>query len=121
MITVFGSAVRIDRSRMAALIATFAFGMMLSAAATAEEIPPVSAVQSDAVKAFGTAGKLSDARLEAVSGLGADPSAGSAMAGSGELSVILFDELGRPKQKEASADNGANSTVMRSINGRVGR
>ena len=105
-------------------ITTVLFGASLAAASGAaadDAHPRVAAAELGGADAFPGHGKLNDAELKAVSGLGADP-AGDAKAPEGsDVSVILFDELGRPKRPDLPPGNGSSSTVIRSVNVQVGR
>jgi len=95
-------------------------GLFVAPAAAAEEIREHRANDTGA-DAFAVGGPLDDANLRAVRGFGTDPAAGAGMAGSSELSVILFDELGRPKPSKPAPQNTGNSTLTRGINVQVGR
>jgi hypothetical protein len=83
--------------------------------------PRVAAAETGRADAFPVRGKLNDAELKAVSGLGADAAGDAEPMGPSEVSVILFDELGRPKRDGLSPGSGANSTVVRGVNVQVGR
>jgi hypothetical protein len=81
---------------------------------------PGGKIQAIAV-AFDQGESLDDAALKAISGLGPDLAAGSADADGLKLSVILFDEVGRPKGGKALPRHTGNSVVSRGINVRVGQ
>jgi hypothetical protein len=109
-------AVRAARAWFGALL----LGIFVVSVAAAEEIRAHKANEGGP-DAFAAGGRLDDANLRAVRGFGTDPAAGAGMAGASELSVILFDELGRPKPSKPAPQNTGNSTLTRGINVQVGR
>lgn len=94
--------------------------------AAADEIRPrVAAADAGgmagngAAAAFAARGELNDAELRAVAGLGAKTAVEADAPAPGDVSVILFDELGRPKRNGVSPGSGVNSTVARGVNVQV--
>lgn len=99
-----------------------AFALLASPSVLAEEVNSGPSGQSSAIAdSFGQGERLDEAALKSISGLGTDPVAGSVEADGLKLSVILFDEVGRPKGGKAAPNNKGNSMVSRGINVRVGR
>jgi hypothetical protein len=104
-------------------ITTILFGATLAGPApvAADDLRPrVVAAEMGAADVF-RRGKLNDAELNAVSGFGADASGEAGAPETGDVSVILFDELGRPKRNGLSPGTGAGSTVVRGVTVQVGR
>jgi hypothetical protein len=93
----------------------------LPAVAGDEGRPQLAAAEGNGTEAFSNRGKLNDAELNAVSGLGADAAGDTEHPEAGDVSVILFDELGRPKRNGLSPGNGGNSSVVRGVHVQVGR
>lgn len=101
-------------------------GTGFAAPAVAGEAPPrVAAAEAagmsdtGAAGAFAPRGPLNDAALGAVSGQGVDATVAADAPKPGDVSVILFDELGRPKRNGLSSGSGVNSSVARGINVQV--
>lgn len=70
---------------------------------------------------FGSGERLDSTQLDAISGFGVDQQSDPNVTSSGDVSVILFDELGKPRQDGISAGTGANSVVTDSVNVGAGR
>ena len=105
-------------------ITTMLFGAGLAGPApvAADDLRPrVVAAEMGAADAFPGRGKLNDAELNAVSGFGVDASGEVGAPETGDVSVILFDELGRPKRDGLSPGTGTSSTVVRGVTVQVGR
>lgn len=91
----------------------------MTANAAAEEIIQLAVAEN--LTSFGSGERLDGSQLDAISGFGVDQQSGPNPTSSGDVSVILFDELGQPRQDGISAGTGANSTVSHSVNVGVGR
>jgi hypothetical protein len=108
--------------RLLAITTVLSGASLAAAPSVADDARPrVAAAELGGTNAFPGHGKLNDAELNAVSGLGADPAGDVEAPEARDVSVILFDELGRPKQTGLPPGNGSNSTVTRGVNVQVGR
>ena len=97
-------------------------GLVSASAVAADELRPrLAAADMGAAGAFSAQGKLSDSELRSVSGLGAAADPKAATPNPGDVSVILFDELGRPKRDGLDPGSGATSSIARGVNVQVGR
>jgi len=102
--------------------AAVVFGLLFAGSAAAgDESMRVAAAAQDGADAFVAGEKLDDTSLRGISGFGADPTSGTGAAAASELSVILFDELGRPKGGKPPVQNTNNSTISSEISGQFGR
>lgn len=103
-------------------IALFGAALAAPLSAGAEDgRPQIAAAEAGGADAFPARGKLNDAELKAVSGLGADAAIEAEALEPSDVSVILFDELGQPKRNGLSPGSGSSSTVVRSVNVQIGR
>lgn len=95
----------------------FGAALLGPSAAEADELRPrLAAADMGAAGAFAARGKLNDAELRSVSGLGAAADPKAATPNPGDVSVILFDELGRRKRDGLSPGSGASSSVAHGVN-----
>ncbi len=110
------------RHRLLAIALIFGGSLAILHGAAADEWRPQLATATlSGADAFPDRGKLNDAELKAVSGQGADPAGKVEPTASGEVSVILFDELGQPKRNTLAPGNGTSSTIVRGVHVQVGR
>lgn len=99
------------------------FGLILFGAtgsATAADLGPQLAA-AEAIPGFHGSPSLNERELGAVSGFGLGEEPVPNGSEQQDISVILFDELGRPKGGEISAGTGSGSAVTSSVNVGVGQ
>lgn len=110
---------------MRLIVGAAVFGLLCAPSAVADEATRQVAVSDiEPLRTFAGAGELNDAELRTVTGRGADADGGAGRPGTMDLSVILFDEVGKPKGGGSSAPagrTGGNSVMTRGINVGVGR